>query len=164
MCITIRSLLPKDACVSAFPCLVALLGSELCVVHSYAAVAVERLLSLREGAGGGGAPRFTPQDLGPFLQPLLERLFAGFALPDSSENEYLMKAVMRVIGFVGPAIAPVSAHCLQVRRVRYAAPPRGGGAPHARPHGVQPCLHDGERLPCLSWRCQGGGAGVTAAA
>lgn len=49
-------------------------------------------------------------------QPLLERLFAGFKLPDSSENEYLMRCVMRVIGFVGPAIAPVSAVCLQVGR------------------------------------------------
>lgn len=31
-------------------------------------------------------------------QPLLEKLFGGFKLPESSENEYLMKAVMRVIG------------------------------------------------------------------
>lgn len=42
---------------------------------------------------------------------LLERLFAGFSLPDSAENEYLMRAVMRVIGFVGSAIAPVSGVC-----------------------------------------------------
>lgn len=49
------------------------------------------------------------------MQALLERLFEGFKLPDSSENEYLMKAIMRVIGFVGPAIAPVSGVCLQVR-------------------------------------------------
>ena len=34
-------------------------------------------------------------------QPLLEKLFGGFKLPESSENEYLMKAVMRVIGWVG---------------------------------------------------------------
>lgn len=45
-------------------------------------------------------------------QALLGSLFAGFELPESNENEYLMKAVMRVIGFVGPAIAPVSGVCL----------------------------------------------------
>ncbi|GIL79702.1 hypothetical protein Vretimale_12351 [Volvox reticuliferus] len=108
---TFRSLLPKDACLASVPCLVALLGSEYCVVHSYAAICLERLLSLKEP--GQKTLRFTPQDLGNHLQPLLERLFAGFKLPDSSENEYLMKAIMRVIVFVGPAIAPVSQVCLQ---------------------------------------------------
>ena len=67
-------------------------------MHSYAAVAVERLLSQREP---GGAPRFQPAELAPVLQPLLERLFAAFKLPESGENEYLMRAVMRVISFVG---------------------------------------------------------------
>ena len=33
-------------------------------------------------------------------QPLLQNLFGGFKLPESAENEYLMKAVMRVIGWV----------------------------------------------------------------
>ncbi|GFR48907.1 hypothetical protein Agub_g10856 [Astrephomene gubernaculifera] len=109
---TFRSLLPKEACLAAVPPLVALLGCEYCVVHSYAAICLERLLSLKE-AGAGRGLRFSSQDLGAHLQPLLERLFAGFKLPDSSENEYLMKCIMRVIGFVGPAIAPVSAVCLQ---------------------------------------------------
>ena len=45
--------------------------------------------------------RFTPEELAPFLQPLLEKLFAAFAFPESGENEYLMKCVMRVITFVG---------------------------------------------------------------
>lgn len=35
------------------------------------------------------------------LQPLLEKLFAAFKFPESGENEYLMRAVMRVIAFVG---------------------------------------------------------------
>lgn len=42
---TFRSQLPKDACVRIFERLVALLGSESNVVHTYAATAVERLLS-----------------------------------------------------------------------------------------------------------------------
>ncbi|KAG1661631.1 hypothetical protein FOA52_002861 [Chlamydomonas sp. UWO 241] len=106
---TFRSLLPKETCLALFPLLIAHLGSEFNVVHSYAALAIERLLSLKEK----GQPRFSPADLASVLQPLLESLFAGFKLPESAENEYLMKCVMRVIGFVGPAITPVAPTCLQ---------------------------------------------------
>lgn len=47
-----------------------LLGSESNVVHSYAAIAVDRLLSMREPAAGGGSggPRFQPQELSSVLQ------------------------------------------------------------------------------------------------
>jgi hypothetical protein len=45
-----------------------------------------------------GVLRLTPADLQAQLPTLLERLFNGFSLPDSSENEYLMRAVTRVIG------------------------------------------------------------------
>ena len=74
-----------------------MLGAESNVVHSYAAIAIERLLSLRQA----GAPRFQPAELASWLQTLLERLFGAFAFPDSAENEYVMKAIMRVISFVG---------------------------------------------------------------
>ena len=42
---TFRSQIPKDACLRIFERLIALLGSESNVVHTYAATAVERLLS-----------------------------------------------------------------------------------------------------------------------
>ena len=51
-----------------------------------------------------GKPRFSVGELTQLLQPLLENLFAAFKLPDSAENEYVMKAVMRVISFVGPQV------------------------------------------------------------
>jgi exportin-2 (importin alpha re-exporter) len=78
-----------------------LLGAESNVVHSYAAIAIDRLLSMREPASSGGGPRFQPAELAPLLQPLLEKLFGAFKFPESGENEYLMRAVMRVIAFVG---------------------------------------------------------------
>jgi hypothetical protein len=91
-----------------FPFVCRLLGSEFNVVHSYAAIAIDRLLAMREPGGGptgaGGAPsaqRFQPTDLASLLQSLLEKLFAAFSFPESGENEYLMRAVMRVIAFVG---------------------------------------------------------------
>jgi exportin-2 (importin alpha re-exporter) len=110
---TFRSQLPKDTELGLFPALINLLGSESNVVHSYAAIAVDRLLSMREPAAGGGGPRFQPQELSSVLQPLLEKLFAAFKFPESGENEYIMRAVMRVIAFVGKTIAPVAPACLQ---------------------------------------------------
>ncbi|KAF5835999.1 cellular apoptosis susceptibility/chromosome segregation 1-like protein [Dunaliella salina] len=106
---TFRSLLPKETLLAVFPLLVALLASEYNVVHSYAAIAIEKLLSVKDM----GQTRLTPADLQSQLAVLFERLFAGFKLPESSENEYLMRAVTRVIGFVGPAVAPVAPVALQ---------------------------------------------------
>lgn len=104
-----RSQLPHAAALDLFPRSVALLASSHNVVHSYAAVLVDRLLTMR----ANGAQAFTTTELAPHLQPLLERLFGALALPDSGENEYVMRAVMRVIAFVGAVIAPVALPALK---------------------------------------------------
>ncbi|PSC72253.1 Exportin-2 [Micractinium conductrix] len=109
---TFRSQLPKEAELGLFPSLINLLGCEANVVHSYAAIAIDRLLSMRE-PGSASGQRFQPAELAPLLQPLLEKLFGAFKFPESGENEYLMQAVMRVIAFVGKQIAPVAPACLQ---------------------------------------------------
>lgn len=109
---TFRSQIPKPAALALFPCLVRLLGSSSNVVHSYAAIAAERFLAMKE-PGQPGKLRFAPQDLAEHLSPLLDRLFAAFALPDSAENEYCARAIMRVVGFVGATIAPVAALSLE---------------------------------------------------
>ena len=57
-----------------------------------------------------GRPRFSVADLRAHLMPLLTNLFGALRKPESEENEYLMKAVTRVITFVGPE---VWALCLQ---------------------------------------------------
>lgn len=49
-----------------------------------------------------GQPRFSVPDLQAQLEPLLNGLFGAFKMPESGENEYLMKCVMRLIAFVGP--------------------------------------------------------------
>ena len=56
----------------------------------------------------GGQPRFSIADLQAHLMPLLTNLFGAFQKPESGENEYLMKAVMRVITFVGPQVGPIA--------------------------------------------------------
>jgi exportin-2 (importin alpha re-exporter) len=54
-------------------------------------------------------------DVLPVAQPLLTGLFAAFRHPESAENEYLMRAVMRLISFLGGEMAPVAPMCLKVR-------------------------------------------------
>ena len=52
----------------------------------------------------GDQPRFAVADLQAQLEPLLNGLFGAFKKPESGENEYVMKCVMRLITFVGPKV------------------------------------------------------------
>ena len=122
-----RATLPTPALLALLPPAIACLGAPANVLHSYAALFVDRLLSSRvpaAGAAAGGAagalapagaqpppgtPRVTPADLAPHLAPLLDALFAALDLPDSGENEYLMRAIVRVLSAAGgPAIVPAA--------------------------------------------------------
>ncbi|KAF8072350.1 hypothetical protein HT031_000009 [Scenedesmus sp. PABB004] len=106
---TFRSHLPAATLLALLGPCTALLRSEAVVVHSYAAHAIERFLALREG----GRPKLAVSDVLPVAQPLLSGLFGGFGHPDSGENEYLMRAVVRLITFLGPQMAPVAPMCLK---------------------------------------------------
>jgi len=55
-----------------------------------------------------GKQRFQVQDLAPVLEPLLSALFSAFLKPDSAENEYVMRCIMRVIDFVGPEVSSMT--------------------------------------------------------
>ncbi|GBG65232.1 hypothetical protein CBR_g50023 [Chara braunii] len=102
-----RSQLPKPLCLEMFTHLTRHLVSESNVVHSYAACCIERLLVVKDvtpAAGGGNqpstgttsVPRFGPADVAPIVQPVLSNLFTALTLPDSNENMYVMKCIMRV--------------------------------------------------------------------
>ena len=105
-----RQQLPKSLVAPLLPSLVQLLAVEENVVHSYAANCVERLLTVRDGPG---AFRYTSADLAPFIQQLYTNMFQAFNVPDSAENEYVMKCVMRIIAFSGADVKPVATICLQ---------------------------------------------------
>ena len=70
-----------------------------------------------------GWPRFRISHLQAHLMPLLTNLFGALRKPESEENEYLMKAVTRVITFVGPEVwalcmrACAGPHWLPRRRI-----------------------------------------------
>ncbi|KAJ9171521.1 hypothetical protein P3X46_014879 [Hevea brasiliensis] len=99
-----RSLIPKPVAVQLFPDLVRFLGAESNVVHSYAASCIEKLMLVKDD---GGRPRYNSADITPFLQGLMSNLFNALKFPESEENQYVMKCIMRVLGVaeVSPEIA-----------------------------------------------------------
>ena len=114
-----RHQLPKAMILPVVPAVVALLRAENNVVHTYAAIALDRLLTTRDplgpsapGAVTRSTPRYAPADLAATTEPLLTSLFGVFAKTDSGENDYAMRAVMRVIGFLGEGVKPVADACV----------------------------------------------------
>lgn len=87
-----RSLLGQQTLLAALPHLIRHLPAESVVVHSYAACSLERVFTMRDPAN---ALLIGPQHLAPLANDLLSGLFATLALPGSTENEYVMKAIMR---------------------------------------------------------------------
>ncbi|KAJ7514727.1 hypothetical protein O6H91_23G056900 [Diphasiastrum complanatum] len=103
---TFRSQIPKAMALAVFPNVIRFIVAESCVLHSYAAGCVEKLLLLKNDR----QPRFAPADVAPFLQPLLANLFSALKLPESQENAYVMKCIMRV--FSSADIGPIATQCL----------------------------------------------------
>ncbi|KAG0191747.1 importin-alpha export receptor [Apophysomyces sp. BC1034] len=94
---TFRNQLTKEQLLTVFPLLVKHLQSNDYVVHTYAAIAIEKILLIRQGR----VMLFTSTDIKPYAETLLSELFRLIELGQTpeklSENDYLMKAVMRVI-------------------------------------------------------------------
>lgn len=104
-----RSQFSKDMLLKGIlPKCVHLLSCPHNVVHSYAATFIERTLAMKSD----GNPVFTTSDLGPYIQQMLEKLFGALKMTDSWENEYVMRAIMRLVAFVGAAVGPVTTAAL----------------------------------------------------
>ncbi|CAG8652097.1 4029_t:CDS:10, partial [Dentiscutata erythropus] len=92
---TFRNQMSKPGLAAVFSLLVNHLSSTNYVVHTYAAIAIERILFMRKDN------IMIKHDIKPYTQELLINLFrlieAGTTPETLAENDYLMKAVMRVI-------------------------------------------------------------------
>ncbi|KAG7575139.1 Armadillo-type fold [Arabidopsis suecica] len=104
-----RSHIPKPFAMQLFPELVRFLKAESNVVHSYAASCIEKLLLVKEEGGRGN--RYAAGDISPFLLQLMTNLFDALKFPESEENQYLMKCIMRVLG-VADISAEVAGPCI----------------------------------------------------
>lgn len=103
-----RSQLSKETLMGMLPKCIALLSCSHNVVHSYAAIFIERVLAMKSD----GKSVFSTSDLAPYLQEILEKLFAALKMTDSWENEYVMRAIMRLVAFVGAAVGPITTAAL----------------------------------------------------
>uniref|UniRef100_A0A5B6ZN94 Putative exportin-2 n=1 Tax=Davidia involucrata TaxID=16924 RepID=A0A5B6ZN94_DAVIN len=90
-----RNQISKSVAMALVPDVVRFLGSESNVIHSYAASCIEKLLLVKDD---GGRARYTSSDISPFLPVLMTNLFSGLEKPESEENPYIMKCIMRVLG------------------------------------------------------------------
>ncbi|PIN24553.1 Nuclear export receptor CSE1/CAS (importin beta superfamily) [Handroanthus impetiginosus] len=92
---TFRNQISKPVAMALLPDVVRFLGSESNVVHSYAASCIEKLFLVKDE---GGRARYSAADVGPFLLALMTNLFNALQKPESEENQYVMKCIMRVLG------------------------------------------------------------------
>jgi exportin-2 (importin alpha re-exporter) len=111
---TFRSLITTEQWQEVLPLLVKHLGSSDYVVYTYAAVAVERVLSLIDGKG---QPVISPAAIIPLAGELLEHIFQLIerdqAPPKVQENEFLMRCVMRVLIVIKDGVFPLTDSILQ---------------------------------------------------
>ncbi|KAF5181614.1 Exportin-2 [Thalictrum thalictroides] len=103
-----RNQIPKHVAIALMPDVVRFLTSESNVVHSYAASCIEKLLLVKDV---GGRPRYTSSDISPFLLILMNNLLNALKFPDSEENPYVMKCIMRVLG-VADVSGEVAHECI----------------------------------------------------
>jgi len=87
-----RTHLPVEAYLALLPIIARYLEHPNYVVHSYAAISIERMLAVKER----GKPKLTKAHIKPFVKPLMSGLFTIFKHEESTENEYGMRAVMRL--------------------------------------------------------------------
>ena len=104
-----RNQVPRQNWHEIFPLLVKHLTSSNFVVHSYSAIAIERILQMSDE---DRKPIIPHSEVVALSRGLLEHLFAlmqKHATPEKiQENEFLMKCVMRVLISLREGIMPVS--------------------------------------------------------
>lgn len=88
-----RQQLPKEAILSTLPYLIHYLTSNVAVVNTYAAHAIEKILTVKDQNNKDNL--ITKLDLKPHLHKIFSNMF-NLLRPVTGENEYVMKAIMRV--------------------------------------------------------------------
>jgi len=107
-----RSQLSPDLWRAAFPLLVNQLGSDNYVIHTYASIAVERVLFMTDSERQPIIPRADVVSSSNQLLTHLFKLIMKDSAPEKiQENEFLMKCVMRVLIFVRDGVLP---HCQSI--------------------------------------------------
>ena len=103
-----RSQISQAQWQEAFPLLVKHLGSPEYVIHSYAAMALERVMALRTSTG---QPAISQESVTPLADQLLQHLFQLIEKNSNpakmQENEFLMRCLMRVLIVIRDGVIPL---------------------------------------------------------
>lgn len=89
---TFRSVLGGPQVVATIPQILRHLQADSFVVHSYAACNLEKMLIMKDASGN---PLVTQEILAKYATEAVGGLFQALSKPNSGENEYIMKAIMR---------------------------------------------------------------------
>lgn len=119
-----RNQLPKEAYSIIIGTLAPFLAQSACppVTVSYIAHCIERLLTVRDKqADGTAVSRLTREEMAPALEGLLGGLFSALDRDDMTENEYVMKAIMRLVTFGRETLMPHVQLCMEKLVAKLAA-------------------------------------------
>ncbi|KAK7204939.1 Cse1-domain-containing protein [Myxozyma melibiosi] len=113
---TFRNQLTKAQLTEAFPVLSSMFLAQDYVVYTYAAITIERILSIKQ-SGQNNVLLFDKDDVAPVAEQLLTNLFRliekGQTPEKLAENEFLMMCLMRVVLTARESIAPYSEMIMQ---------------------------------------------------
>ena len=109
-----RSHLHTPFLLNLLPHIIRYLHSSYAVIQTYACLCIEKFLTVKDrDVNGTVTQRIRKEHLNPHLVPLFSGLFKVFENEDLSENDYAMKAIMRVLSVLGSDIGPVTPLILQ---------------------------------------------------
>ncbi|KAK3928644.1 Exportin-2 [Frankliniella fusca] len=122
-----RTVLPKEVVVGSLPKLINHLSAASPVVHTYAAASIEKILTIR---GPDHQPMVKKEEVAQMAHVLLNSLFSALYLPASTENEYIMKAIMRSFSSLQENVIPFLAELLPKLTEKLAIVSRNPSKPH----------------------------------
>jgi exportin-2 (importin alpha re-exporter) len=111
---TFRNQLSRDILIQAFPLLASHMQSPIYVVYTYAAITIEKIISLRDPSTQ--VQMFNKSDIESVAQSLLLNLFNIILRAGSpeklAENEFLMRCIMRILITAQDTVAPYALEVL----------------------------------------------------
>ncbi|CAL1529016.1 unnamed protein product [Lymnaea stagnalis] len=138
-----RNQLPANVIQDAVPDLIRFLRSHSVVVHTYAALGLERLFMVRHN----GTAAITCELVHPMAGELMTSLFAAMEMPGSAENEYIMKAIMRTMSLLQDYIIPMIPELLVGLKAKLLLVSKNPSKPHFN-HYLFECLCVAIRSSC----------------
>uniref|UniRef100_A0A6G1S494 Exportin-2 n=1 Tax=Aceria tosichella TaxID=561515 RepID=A0A6G1S494_9ACAR len=95
---TFRNHISLATLASRLPLVIKHIMSPNIVIRTYASIALEKLLTMRDPSQPKETA-FKPEQFEPLVGDLIQTLFQALDMPGSLENEHIMKAIMRLFSF-----------------------------------------------------------------